>query len=356
VEEGEDEDPAVWISRTNADGDHVSIQVSIAPGEEAVDLVVSTERLGRPDGGMNAGLQMAVSPSFTVGRVLADTPYAVEAVEANGVWKRKYPEGDWMTSPQWFEEVRRPFTSLSLVDLLDAKAGRKGDRGLLIAHDSVVQWFRGERGVRCLLAAYDPWDEERHALEGAGIRMRFFPHGPLSHAGRARRAMRHQARAEVEEAAVLPDAPASVGCLEVTGSEGVIAHALWRENPKSGEHRPEWAGHAMREASGGACEHPLAVRLVEWNGEPGVVVVKVPGTVAGAAKTDLHGRAGAWLTAGPADPPAWAPKGSVWSGVRVDLRPREIATVMLDAVDARKQWRDLDAKREVWATVHRTEP
>jgi alpha-mannosidase len=35
------------------------------------------------------------------------------------------------------------------------------------------------------------------------------------------------------------------------------------------------------------------------------------------------------------------------------MRPREIATIYADLVMGRKQWRDLDAKRNVWATVHR---
>jgi alpha-mannosidase len=35
------------------------------------------------------------------------------------------------------------------------------------------------------------------------------------------------------------------------------------------------------------------------------------------------------------------------------MRPHEIATVMADIVPGRKAFRDLDAKREVWATVHR---
>jgi alpha-mannosidase len=38
------------------------------------------------------------------------------------------------------------------------------------------------------------------------------------------------------------------------------------------------------------------------------------------------------------------------------MRPREIATIMADLVLGRKQWRDLDAKRQVWATVHKETP
>jgi alpha-mannosidase len=41
--------------------------------------------------------------------------------------------------------------------------------------------------------------------------------------------------------------------------------------------------------------------------------------------------------------------------LKVKMRPYEIATVYLDIVEGRKQTRDLDAKREIWATVHRVE-
>jgi hypothetical protein len=34
--------------------------------------------------------------------------------------------------------------------------------------------------------------------------------------------------------------------------------------------------------------------------------------------------------------------------VRLSLRPREIATLKLGIIRARKQWRDLDASRNVW--------
>lgn len=356
------EDPSILIERESPAGDVVSVQVRLTPGEGAVelevDLVVLSEA-GPPDGGLNAGLQMGITPSFGVARVLADTPYAIDQVKAEGVWKRKYPKGDWMTSPQWFEEVRRPFTSRGVVDLIDAKTSRKGDRGLLIVHDTVLQWFRGEgedRGVRCLLSAYDPWDEARHRVDGAHIRMRLYPHGPLTNAERMRRGMRMAPPQELVEIAARDGAPHAMGLIDVSGAEGVVAHAVFRENPKAGEHLPGWAGHTMREASGGACEHPLVVRLVEWNGEPATVTVKLPGKVAKAARTDLHGNATAWLeVAHPAAAPAWAPKGSEWSAVTLAMRPREIATVMADCVQARKQWRDLDAKREVWATVHKTE-
>jgi alpha-mannosidase len=38
------------------------------------------------------------------------------------------------------------------------------------------------------------------------------------------------------------------------------------------------------------------------------------------------------------------------------MRAFEIATIYADIVPGRKQARDLDARREVWATVHRVDP
>jgi hypothetical protein len=42
-----------------------------------------------------------------------------------------------------------------------------------------------------------------------------------------------------------------------------------------------------------------------------------------------------------------------WSEVEFEMRPREIATIYADMVMGRKEFRDLDAKRKVWATVHK---
>jgi hypothetical protein len=156
--------------------------------------------------------------------------------------------------------------------------------------------------------------------------------------------------------------------LEVCDAPGVLAHALYRDSEKAGEHLSAWAGHEMARRSDGACTHPVVVRLVEWNGEPAEVTLKLPGPIAAAAKTNLLGEVGpdvgggsdtAWLVVEPAKPPAWAKRAKIggravtWSQVRFPMRPREIATIMADVVMARKEWRDLDEKRKVWATVHK---
>jgi hypothetical protein len=71
------------------------------------------------------------------------------------------------------------------------------------------------------------------------------------------------------------------------------------------------------------------------------------------------------LTVEPAGPPEWSIDPSdgkcysfrgqplQWSQVGFRMRPHEIATVYADMVMGRKEYRDLDAKREIWASVHR---
>jgi len=56
-----------------------------------------------------------------------------------------------------------------------------------------------------------------------------------------------------------------------------------------------------------------------------------------------------------ATPEELEPFGIVPEMIRVPMRPYEIATIYLDLVPGRKVARDLDAKREVWATVHRVD-
>jgi alpha-mannosidase len=287
-----------------------------------------------------------------------------------------------MTSPQWFEELHDPFCAQSLVDLV-----ADGGAGLLILHEGSQQWFKRGRGVRALLTTFDPWDEQRYSGRVlAGFRL--VPHlERLSNADRIRRAAEYRSCfAHCDPSAVpvgggtagggnpkakLPPIPKSFGMLEVCDAPGVLAHALYRDSMKTGEHLPDWAGHEMARRSDGACTHPVVIRLVEWNGEPAEVTLKLPGPIAAAAKTNLLGEVGpasrigggedtAWLEVEKTTPPAWAKGAKVggravaWSQLRFRMRPREIATIVADVVMARKQWRDLDEKRKVWATVHKT--
>ena len=51
--------------------------------------------------------QAPISTAFRPARLLHDHPYGTSEVEARADRQRKYPTGDWMTSPQVFEEVKQ---------------------------------------------------------------------------------------------------------------------------------------------------------------------------------------------------------------------------------------------------------
>jgi alpha-mannosidase len=351
------------------------LSLCLTPTEDAVDFTAYVSNLTNAiQSGLNASMQIPVVPDFEVAVVLADTPGSVYEVKAGQRVRRKYPSGDWMTSQQWFEEVHDPFTSHSFVDLL-----RPDGTGLLVVHEGSQQWFRDPDGVRAVIAAGDAWDQVTPAaLERFALRL--IPHQLLTNSERVKLArVFNSSGPDLRETAVAPgdagpdqrDTPAVFGPLSVENAPNVLAHAFFRESMKSGEHLPNWAGHRMFAESNGACDHPYVARLVEWDGEPAEVTLKLAGEVALAAKTNLMGEvdphkmtAGSqqdtgWLKVEPTDPPDFAKdakfKGEPipWSQVRFRMRPHEIATVMADMVMGRKEWRDLDAKREVWATVHR---
>jgi len=369
---------------TDSDQPDTYVRYQLAPGRDALDIVI-TPSLPVPDSGLNA----AWRASFTmqdIASTCVDSPYAAHRVRGSGRVSRKYPSADWMTSEQWFEEMSGSIVARSFIDLLKAD-----ESGVLICHDGSQQWFRHNNGVDVILGAHDAWDEGRHDVREQFV-YRLEPHGPLQNSARVRRAAefagatgRRMFRAPWLDALPGPPPvggggpaepgtiPSVFGGLEVTGADNVIAHAFYRVSEKDGEHLPSWAGHRMMRESGGACTHPYVVRLVEWDGEPADVVLKFPGEIALAAKTNLMGEilppshpgrgaggegssdAGTcWLSPEPATPPAWSRDASIrWSQVRFTMRPREIATIMADLVMGRKQYRDLDAKRKVWATVHR---
>jgi alpha-mannosidase len=329
------------------------------------------------DPGLNGALVAIIAPTIEDARLRTDTPFSVADACPRQRFRRKYPTGDWMTSPQWFEEVERPFTSYSFVDLLESD----GRRGILVMHRGSQQFVKRDDGIAMVMTAQDPWDEgnAQQPIEAFGS-FCLMPHGTLQDAERVRAAVEYAQKGSFTTGGT-PREPGleAFGALEVTNAPNVLAHALYRDSLKSGEHLPEWAGHRMARESAGACTHPYVIRLVEWNGEPAEVVLKLPGPVALAAKTNLMGECGGWaagaaphdapahlrdtgwLSVEPSTPPDWA-RGTrfrgeeiPWSQVRFRMRPREIATVMADLVMGRKEFRDLDAKREVWATIHRVE-
>lgn len=371
---------SIAIRRASARNEIIDFNVGIDESTDAVVVAMACEQLPRPDAGLNAGLMMAIAPDFAEAKFVTDTAYAIEEALPGVGGKRKYPTGDWMTSPQWFEDVREPITGLSFFDVLDAGDGRNrsdvGGAGLLVLHDGSQQAFTVRRegrvaGLGLLLHAYDPWDEQRPMPRNHRALYAFIPHEGMTHARRATHAQTFGAPNMAAVAPLLaPGTPGALGALDVRSEDGVVCTAIFRESAKAGEHLPEWAGHALAQASDGRCTHPTVLRLVEFNNRPGKARVVVPGAIAMAFRTTVLGETIKPLRVeSDVQPPAWY-QGAVggaavggnagasfapttWSMVEVELRPREIATIMIDHVPSRKIFRDLDAKREVWATIHK---
>jgi alpha-mannosidase len=392
--EVDDGDLGVYV-----ESDEVSVEVRPVVTADAVDINwMFKEHFAFPDIGLNCALRGSINPAFKIAEIRTDGPFGAQTVKGTCCGRRKYPRGDWMTSAQWFEPIENAIHAHTWLDLI----GEDGS-GILIINNSSQQWFRTETGVEMVLVANDLWDGGRVGLDhDRPIGVRLVPHGPMTDQQRTRFAIEFAARDECQRLTAItygvvppygigggefpdePDLPPVFGPLEIDGAPNVLAHAFFRESMKSGENMPDWAGHRMFKDSDGACDHPFAVRLVEWDGDGANVSLTLAGDVALAAKTNVMGETGDWkMGEAPDDvpphledtgwleverdvePPAWAIvdgkpiafKGEPihWSRVRFAMRPREIATVMADMVMGRKQWRDLDARRKVWATIHKAE-
>jgi alpha-mannosidase len=331
------DDHSIQITRRSRDGQEIDITVSLAIEREAVEVTFHTQYLPRPDPRMHAGLQTTLAANLTGARLIHDHPYGVSEVRAEGTYKRKYPTGDWMTSPQVFEDIHNPFTALQFVDIDD------GQRGLLILHDGSQAWFREGDRLKLLLTMYDAWDAD-YFVSHLLVKLRLYPHGPLSHAERWRLAQEFNRPVLVAMAAEanegdLPPALSGLWC----DAPGVAVTAFYREQEVSGAHVLDYAGQGMG--------YPYVARLVELNGEPATATVRVLGPLAAAYKTNLLGQVEMPLAVTASEPPL--PGTGEWSAVEVALRPYEIATLYLDPVAGRKRTRDLDAHRHVWATLHK---
>lgn len=325
----------VCIQRAGRSGCPIEIRVSLAPERDAVDILYQTFRLPRPDGGVAGALKTTLAPNLTHYTLIHDHPYGVSAIHPCGTYLRKYPTGDWMTSPQVFEEVQNPFTALSLLDFDD------GERGLLYLHDGSQAFLKGDTQVYNILTMYDPWDED-YFVQGVAARVRIAPHGALSHAARWRYAQEFLRPPLTSDSDTpegdLPSEWRTAWC----DASNVIITALYRESePYAGMRLDSYAGRGM--------EFPYVLRLVEWDGAACEATVCVRGEVAAAFRTNLLGEPIATLAV------ERDTDGLPLSRIRLEMRPYEIATLYLDIMQGRKQPRHLDAYRHVWATVHRVE-
>jgi alpha-mannosidase len=284
---------------------------------------------------MHAALQTTLAVNLPEVRLIHDHPYGVGEIRGEGTYLRKYPTGDWMTSPQVFEEVRNPFTALQFLDF-DA-----GERGLLVLHDGSQAMLRDGDKIYNILSMYDPWDED-HFDGHLSAQMRLVPHGPIAHAQRWRLAQEFTrplliARSE-RPGGDLPTQFGPIWC----DTPSVVISAFFRETEESGAKLDRYAGAGMG--------YPYVLRLVELDGAATTARLRIAGPVAAAYRTNLLGEIVEAL-APAVESPSNGPLEE--SQLAISLRPHEIATIYLDLPLGRKMSRDLDSYRSVWATIHR---
>jgi len=328
-------DQTIRIQRKGQERAAININIALSADQEAVDIHYTACNLPRPDGGMNSALRTFLSVGFPY-RLIHDHPYGVSEIDPKGTYLKKYPTGDWMTSPQWFEQVHRPFTALQLIDFVDVTPGTE-ERGLLVLHDGSQAFLGGEGTVAHILTMYDPWDED-YFHDCLDVRIRLIPHMRISHAERWKLAQEFTRPALVAASSSkrAPDnalkPPPTFSCVWCE-TPNVLVTAFYREQKSS------------------IGPYAYVIRLVEFNGQGTHVRLRLPGKVQRACKTNLLGEILLELRAEPAEPPL--PGLDVWSAITLEMRPYEIATLYLDLELGRKVARDLDAHRSVWATAHR---
>jgi alpha-mannosidase len=325
----------IVIDRRGRDGARVIVEVTLAAEIDAVDIRYSAEGLPRPDAWMRAALQTSISTTIPNARLIHDHPYAVSEIRADGKYLRKYPTGEWMTSPQVFEEIVNPFTALSLLDLDD------GERGLLYLHDGSQAMLRMDGApvaVTNILSMYDAWDED-YFVDKLDARFRIVPHGQIDHSTRWKLAQEFRRKALVASTDKPGgDLPERFSPLTID-AHGVAVTAFYRETEENALGLDNYAGSGIG--------FPYVIRLVEVNGEPAELTLQLPGNVAALYKTNLLGETVETLQVVQGHTP--------YSQARLSLRPCEIVTLYADIEMGRKMPRNLDEFRFVWATVHRVE-
>jgi alpha-mannosidase len=308
----------------------VEVWFKLPSDTEVLDVTFKGRSIPRPPPGLSDSLQVYFDTG-PIERLLCDHPYGVSEVKTGSRGHKKYPTGDWMTSDQWFEEIEAAFTCTSFVDV-SASSGLPSESlpDVLIIHDGSQQWFKGKRGLHCILSAYDPWDED-YFVDSFHCSFRLIPHRQMSNLERWQRAQEFRRWTEVaikpNEGGDLPSAFSLASC----ESSSALLTSLYRETEEAGETQAMYAGQQM--------SYPYVARLVEFDGLATDAKLSISGEVASAVKANLLGETIIAIS----------------DIAYCVLRPYEIATVYIDVVEGRKQVRDLDAKREVWATVHRVE-
>lgn len=302
------------FQREGRGGSRVRVVYSMSMLHDALWIRFQGENLARPDPGVGAALVTPISAAFRPARLVRDHPYGVSRTEADTTHFVRHPGADKL------ERVEGAFTAHSFVDLLED--GPDG-RGLLVLHDGSQGFLRDAHGVRAVLNAYDPWDGEHfdNVFDGE---LWLAPHGALTNTDRVRLSMECNLGSPRFEssASVLGggDLPPLLGALHLD-APNVLVTALHRENEAASEHVDNAFAKGVRD--------PFVVRLVEFDGRACEALLRLPGPIAKAAKTDLLGRTLVPLAPRAAAPP-FGPDQLPWSALVVPMRPYEIATVRLD--------------------------
>lgn len=270
-----------------------------------VEVQTHLRFLQRPEPSMMRSLQTDIAARLERTEIWHDHPFAVTPIRAEGRYRKKYPTGDWMTSPQFFEEVVNPFTGLNFIFLTD------GARGLQYMHAGNQGFLRDGDVVRNILFMYDAWDEQNWVREvelryGYRVWESVPSHDILL---REATAFNRPLMAVYRDSSGEPQLPESMSFLQVEGD--VVLSAFYREG--------EWC----------------VLRAFEVNGKPAEARFTFYGAVEKAEKVNM-------LLREPAPLPI---EGST---VSVSFRPYEIVTVRLLLEKARKQFRPLDDYRSVW--------
>ncbi|MBV6458033.1 MAG: hypothetical protein HONBIEJF_01155 [Fimbriimonadaceae bacterium] len=306
-----DLDALDWVIRYPIPGGgHLEAWLKPFSGFPDFDLTIKGFGIAGIDPGLNGGISVTFNIPFT--RLRADSPMAFEEVRpVSG--RRKYPTGDWMTSPQWFEEVTDTMHVHSCLQLWD------GDRCITVAHDGSPMWFVENGRVRCLLTTYDPWDEQHHHLDfRVDFRLSDLVDSDTG-AWRLAQTLRRPTYAAVKRTEG-GDIPAHFSALSTSpeSSESVVVQALYRERSSLFVEEPL----------------PFFVRLVNLSEQPARGEPRVAKAPNQRVETNLLGE-------------RIGDRGNMFG-------PWQIRTFAYDLPSGRKQVRDLDAKREVWATIHRS--
>ncbi|MBS1704986.1 MAG: hypothetical protein JST40_03870 [Armatimonadetes bacterium] len=316
-------DSEVGVSYSSAlDGDALAIEFS-SGNRNLSERLNNPEPKCRIDPGLNSSVRLRIPIKPEVQGAEVDLPCQVAPLEIFPTMTRKYPEGDWMTSPQWFEESTNGFLSQTYIDLKFTE-----NDGLLVIHHGHMQGFWSDNVLELVILTNDPWDEH-FATMSLSSSILLLPYQNLSRVQKwkvAREANCRELRTSLYDRLVTKTNGKKFAGISVE-SDVAVPLAIYRESLDIDQNRP------------------IIVRIVELEGTGGIATIEVPGPVEWAKKCDLLGNSLKELQVS---------SGSR-SSIEVSLRPHEVATVYLDAVHARKQIRDLDAHRNIWATVHRVD-